>query len=467
MSASVEPAASAAERVGGSFRDPAAFVFTLDDEVYRQVNQAGRRDYDRLMTSGLYEKLTSAGDLIPHEEADLALALDERAYKVIRPRRVSFISYPYEWCFSQLKDAALLTLRVQNAAMRLGLSLKDATAYNVQFDRGRPVWIDTLSFEPLEEGAPWVAYRQFCEFFLAPLALMRYTDVRLHQLLRVYLDGVPIEIASRLLPWHTRFSIGLLMHVHLHARAARRAKDAPASAGQRRRMPKNALVGLIDSLDSAVRKLAWEPGGTEWGNYYDETNYTDRAFAHKREIVAAALDRLRPAGVWDLGANNGAFSRVAAERGIPVVSFDLDPSAVEQNYRQVVQKQEQTILPLIMDLTNPSAACGWAGRERESLMDRGPVDLALALALVHHLAIGHNVPFDRLAAFFASVARALVIEFVPKEDSQVQRMLSTRQDVFADYTADAFERAFAGPFRIEQAIPVTDSARTMYVMARR
>jgi ribosomal protein L11 methylase PrmA len=270
-----------------------------------------------------------------------------------------------------------------------------------------------------------------------------------------------------MLPWRTRLSMGLLMHIHLHARAGRRAKTAPAPGRGARRLPKNALAGLIDSLESTVRGLDWNPAGTVWGNYYDETNYSDSAFSHKREIVAAALDRLRPATVWDLGANNGTFSRIAAERGIPVVSFDLDPAAVEQNYRQMVQKQERTILPLVMDLTNPSAACGWAGRERESLMDRGPSDLVFALALVHHLAIGHNVPFDRLATFFASVARALVIEFVPKEDSQVQRMLATREDVFSDYSAAAFERAFGAPFRIEQATPVRDSKRTMYVMTRR
>ena len=199
---------SPAERVGGSFRDPAAFVFTRDGVLYRQVNLAGRAVYDALMASGLYEELTASRDLVRHAEVDPALAADDRAYRVLQPERVPLISYPYEWCFSQLKDAALLTLRLQRAAMKRGMSLKDATAYNVQFDAGRPVWIDTLSFEPLRVGAPWVAYRQFCEFYVAPLALMRHTDVRLHQLLRTFLDGVPVDLASRLLPGHTRLFQG-------------------------------------------------------------------------------------------------------------------------------------------------------------------------------------------------------------------------------------------------------------------
>ena len=416
------------------------------------------------MSSGLYTALAEAGDLIPHAEVDSALSPDGRAYRVLRPKKVRFISYPYEWCFSALKDAALLTLRLQKAAMRFGMSLKDATAYNVQFDDGRPVWIDTMSFEPLRAGAPWVAYKQFCEFFVAPLALMSCTDVRLHQLLRVFLDGVPVDTASRLLPFRTRVSSALALHLHLHARAGR---GAGQSRPRTQRLPERALEGLIDSLERTVKGLKWEPAGTTWGNYYDATNYSEAAFAHKRRIVDEALARLQPSVVWDLGANDGTFSRLAVDRGIQVLSFDVDPAAVEKNYRQMMERREKCLVPLVMDLTNPSPACGWAGQERESLEQRGPADVAFALALVHHLAIGHNVPFDRVAAFFASLARALVIEFVPKEDSQVQRMLATREDVFDDYTQNAFEEAFSRHFVIEEAHGVAESRRTMYVMRRR
>ena len=232
-------------------------------------------------------------------------------------------------------------------------------------------------------------------------------------------------------------------------------------------MPKHALQGLIDSLERTVQRLTWEPAGTVWGDYYEDTNYTEAAFAHKREAVTAALERLQPALVWDLGANDGTFSRLASDRGIRVAAFDVDPAAVEKNYQRMLASQERGITPLVMDLTNPSPACGWAGQERQSLMERGPADVALALALVHHLAIAHNVPFEHLAAFFASVARALVIEFVPKDDSQVQRMLATREDVFSDYTQEAFERAFASRFLIDEATPVNSSRRTLYVMRRR
>jgi len=460
---------SQAERVGGSFRDPAAFVFTRNGVLFRQINASGREMYDALMRSGLYDDLTAASDLVRHEEVDPALGGGE-AYRILKPERVAVISYPFEWCFSQLKDAALLTLRLQRAAMKRGMSLRDATPYNVQFEAGRPIWIDTLSFEPLRPDAPWVAYHQFCEMYVAPLALMAHTDVRLSQLLRTFLDGVPVDLASRLLPWRTRLSIGLGTHVHLHAAAGRRAAKSPTPGvkpGAGRRMAKHALEGFVDSLERTVKGLVWAPTGTVWGDYYDATNYTDEAFARKREVVSAALERLRPSLVWDLGANDGSFSRLASDRGVRVVAFDVDPAAVEKNYRRVKERQEQWILPLVMDLTNPSSGCGWAGQERQSLAERGPADVAMALALIHHLSIGHNIPFPHVAAFFASVARALIIEFVPKDDSQVQRMLATREDVFSDYSQDAFERAFGTRFHIEDATPVAGSRRTVYVMRRR
>ena len=452
-----------------SFRDPAGFVFTNQGELLRQINPVGRPDYDALMASGLYDKLVQAGDLVRHEEVDPALSPDGRASLVVRPERVAFVSYPYEWSFSQLKDAALLTLRLQKAAVEHGLSLKDATAYNVAYDQGRPRWIDTLSFERLTPGRPWIAYRQFCQFFLAPLAVMSYVDVRLLQLLRSHLDGMPLELASRLLPASTRLRPGILTHVHLQAAAERRVAEGAPRLEMRRSstMSATASAGILDSLERTVRGLGWRPAKTTWGDYYGATNYTDTAFAHKRDIVSEAIDRIGPRSIWDLGANDGTFSRLGSDRGIHTVAFDVDPVAVEKNYRRVVERGERQLLPLLLDLTNPSARSGWAHEERESFADRGPADLVLALAVVHHLAIAHNLPLPRIAEFFGRIARALVVEFVPKGDSQLQRMLATREDIFERYSRADFEAAFAAWFTIEQVIPVRDAERIMFVMKRR
>ena len=450
-------------QLSASFRDPSGFLFSRDEVLYRQVNRKYEREYTRLMESGLYEKLTKVGLLIPHTEVDQQAAEMETAFKVIQPERVPFISYPYEWSFGELKDAALATLSLQRRALKVGMSLKDASAYNIQFVRGKPTLIDTLSFEMYKEGEPWVAYRQFCQHFLAPLALMALKDVRLNQLLRVYIDGVPLDLASELLPWRTRLNFGLLTGIHLHASAQKRYADADVKA-RGGMMNKQAMIGLIDSLDATIRKLNWNPGGTEWGNYYSITNYSDAAFEHKKRLVREWSAQVKPCLVWDLGANNGVFSRLAGETGAYVASFDIDPAAVEQNYRQVKSEKTSNVLPLLLDLTNPSPSLGWNNQERDSFRRRGPADLVLALALIHHLAISNNVPLPQLADFFAGIGKWLVIEFVPKSDSQVQKLLVSREDIFPTYTRQGFETAFTQRFNICQAVDVQESERVLYLM---
>jgi hypothetical protein len=450
-------------QLSASFRDPSGFLFSRDGVLYRQVNLKYEQEYRQLMESGLYDKLVKAGLLIPHLEVEGTSAEPELAHKIIQPERVPFISYPYEWSFSQLKDAALATLSIQRRALKIGMSLKDASAYNIQFVRGKATLIDTLSFELYKEGQPWVAYRQFCQHFLAPLALMALRDVRLNQFLRVYIDGVPLDLASELLPSSTRFNFGLLTHIHLHAGAQKRYSGAEVKS-RAATMSKQAMTGLIDSLDSTVRKLEWKPGGTEWGNYYDITNYSDAAFEHKKQLVKEWSARLKPSLVWDLGANNGVFSRIAGEMGAFVVSSDIDPTAVEQNYRQVKGEKTENLLPLLVDLTNPSPSIGWANEERDSFGARGPADMALALALIHHLAISNNVPLLQVADFFAKIGKWLVIEFVPKADSQVQKLLVSREDIFPNYTREGFENAFRQRFRIAEAVNVRESERVLYLM---
>jgi hypothetical protein len=457
---------SRTEQLSASFRDPSGFLFSRDGVLYRQINQAYAEDYARLMDSGLYEKLLKAGLLVPHVESQQSAADPASAFKVIAPEQVPFISYPYEWSFSQLKDAALATLSIQKRALKLGMTLKDASAYNIQFLRGRATLIDTLSFEVYREGKPWDAYRQFCQHFLAPLALMSYRDVRLSQLLRVYIDGVPLDLASDLLPARTKFNFGLLTHIHIHAGAQKRYADKAVNT-RVAQMSQQAMTGLIESLESTVRKLAWKPAGTEWGDYYENTNYSDHAFEHKKQLVRAWAEERQPARVWDLGGNTGVFSREAAASGAQVISFDIDPAAVEQNYRTARKNKEQNVLPLVLDLTNPSPSLGWSNQERDSFTARGPVDMVLALAVIHHLAISNNVPLPQLAEFFAARTRWLVIEFVPKSDSQVQKLLASRRDIFTDYTRDGFEKAFSAKFRVEKAEAVQDSERTLYLMESR
>ena len=462
--------------LSASFRDPSGFLFKRDGIFYRQVNQLYAEEYTRLMDSGLYAKLVKAGLLVAHTESDTSKepgqvfgpADKQLGFKVLCPEVVPFISYPYEWSFGQLKDAALVTLSIQKRALKLGMSLKDASAYNIQFLKGKPTLIDTLSFETYKEGEPWVAYRQFCQHFLAPLALMAYRDVRLNQLLRVHIDGVPLDLASTLLPVRTRWNLGLASHIHLHASAQKRYANVVVSEARgTRKMSKDALFALIESLRGTIQKLEWKPAGTEWADYYRANNYTDTAFEHKKVLVGDWLTRIEAKTVWDLGANTGIFSRIAAETGAKVISSDIDPAAVEVNYRLVKENKEDKLLPLVLDLTNPSPAIGWNNQERDSFIQRGPADVILALALVHHLAISNNVPLSRVAEFFAACGQWLIVEFVPKTDSQVQKLLRSRVDIFSEYTQAGFKKAFGEWYTVKESSSVRDSDRSLYLMQRK
>ena len=481
------PSAAAAATDGAphaaSFRDPSGFVFVRDGIVYRQVQLAYREHFDRLVSSGLLGRLVDEGLLVDHAEAAGPPA-GPNAYKILRPTPIDVISYPYEWSFGQLKDAALLTLRVQNRALADGMTLKDATAYNVQYQRGRAIFIDTLSFEAYVEGRPWGAYRQFCQHFLAPLALMACVDVRLGRLLGVHLDGVPLDLASRMLPRRTWLRPGLAMHLHAHAAAQRRyeasslgrptlSRSAESTIRPRSHhapsVTREGLIGILESLARTITKLEWRPAGTEWADYVSTHRYTEQAQDDKRQLVKKWFEALIPVPerVIDLGANTGAYSRLIAASGATVVAVDGDPAAVERNYRRARTEAAGTILPLLVDLTNSGSGAGWNGTERGPLFERVSADFALCLALVHHLAIGNNLPFDRIAAWLSGIAPRLIIEFVPKHDEQVQRLLASRVDVFPEYDAAAFERAFGRYFATERRQNIAGSERTLYQMRRR
>lgn len=446
-----------------SFRDRSGFIFRDGEgRLCRQINSCYFDDYQALMESGLCSLLTEKQWLVAHEEAPFA---ESDLSRVIYPAELPFISYPYEWSFSMLKDAALLTLKIQREALAHGMSLKDATSYNVQFRGSHAVFIDTLSFERYEEGKPWIAYGQFCQHFLAPLALMSYRDIRLNSLMASHLDGIPLDMAVSLLPWRAKLRPGLLLHLWLHSKAVRRhqATNGSSSKPEKRGPGKQSLLRIVESLEGAIQSLRWDPKGTEWIDYYSDCTYTEAMRDSKAQWLKAALEQVQPTTVWDLGANTGLYSRIARDVGAIVLSLDIDPACVERNYLQAWAQKEERILPLCMDLTNPSAGRGWAHRERSSFTDRGPADAILALALIHHLALGNNLPLPMIAEWFASLGRHAVVEFVPKSDPQSQRLLQSREDIFSDYTAEAFEEAMSAHFRLVDQQEVPSSDRVLYL----
>lgn len=448
-----------------SFRDPAGYVYREDGVLLRHVTPVGAPDYDAFIASGLYDSLAKRGWITPHEE----VTPTHGAHRTLRPEVVPYVSYPYEWTFSQLRAAALLTLDIQLHALRHDLTLKDASAYNVQFVGRRPVFIDTLSFARYENGTPWVAYRQFCQHFLGPLALMAHRDARLGQLAARHLDGLPLDLVTALLPRRTLLKYGLFAHLHLHARSQARHHDVArqkATVAQPK-IPRGRLVALLHSLRSAVTGCVLPSRRTEWSHYYEDTNYSSEALAAKEARVRDLVRQVGPGIVHDVGGNTGRFSRVIASDGRYVVSHDIDIFAVERNVLETAQARQNNVLPLVLDLANPSPAIGLALTERPSALERMQGSTIVALALIHHLAIGQNIPLPRLADLFRTIARDLVIEFVPREDSQVRRMLATREDIFGDYRIETFEAAFGEHFQIVHKEPVPGTARTLFLMRTR
>lgn len=446
------------------------------------------------MSSGLYQKLTSAGLLVPHSEESLTLVTEPTtAYRVIAPKPIPFILYPYEWSFEQYRAAALATLSILREALDHGLTLKDASAFNIQFIGTSPVFIDTLSFAMYQEGAPWEAYKQFCQHFLAPLLLMGTCDSALGSLMQTHIDGIPLSLASKVLGFKTWLQFGTFTHIHMHARLLNKhssthavstevnTKLAKNNSSNRNtaRVSKTAFFGLIESLQNSINGIKISKQQTEWGEYYSDTNYTTKAFAHKESLVREFLHSIPTPNKLglDLGANNGHFSNIMAESFDYVVAADIDPIAVQKNFVSGQKlgshsahnndARSQTVLPALLNLTNPSPAIGFANTERPSFFERFNGQAVLALALIHHIVIGNNVPMHKTAQFFASIAPHLVIEFPEKSDSQVARLLACRQDIFSNYNRLAFEDAFAAFFHIRQSQNIEGTERWLYRMEKR
>lgn len=445
-------------------------MFRRDGVVLRQVNRAFGERWDDLNRSGVLTSLQGNGLLIGHAEVDPATAYAPPiAHAVLRPEQLEFVSYPYEWSFEQLKDAALVTLEAQSVAWKEGFTLRDASAYNVQFHDGRPILIDTLSLERAQPDAPWRAYRQFCEHFLAPLALMAHRDVRCGLMLREHIDGIPIDLAATLLPGRTRLNVGLATHIRAHATAQRRAAGSASGDDRHRSVRMGSLrhAALLDSLKRTVEKLTWRPAGTDWAAYEETTSYSEVATRSKEEIVRRLLSAAGGRVVFDLGANVGRFSAIAASLGRFVVAWDGDAGATDIHYRAVRKEGQASVLPLLTDLTNPSPGLGWAHAERRSFVDRSNSDVVLALALVHHLAIGRNIRLAMIADLFARLGPQVIVEFIPDTDPMAQRLLRARDDVLSGLAIDGFRSVFENRFEILDDLPIEDSPRRLLRMARR
>ena len=448
-----------------SFRDPAGFVLIHDGQLYRQVNRTYAPVFEQLMQSGFDQKLIAEGHLIPHEVVSPVPVADPEAAYWLKPERLPFISYPSEWSFDMLRDAALLTLQIQQQAIEAGWSLKDATPYNVQWKEGRPVFIDTLSFEPYQEK-PWVAYRQFCQQFLAPLLIMHYCKKHLPELYRAWPDGIPADLAPRLLPWRSRWSVHVALHIHLQARYARREAVATEKIIG---LSKARLQRLLLSLQTLIKSLKTPASDTEWASYYEEASQRGVYLEKKEALIRQWLEEAGPLrGAADLGANDGRFAEILGASSGYVIAADIDPACINRLYRRQQNKEaDPRLFPVVQDLALPSPNCGAADRERQSFQSRLRTDLILALALIHHLAIGRKMPFAMMAEWLAPMAPDLIIEFVPPEDEKAAQLLNRLEGLPPAYSQELFEASFSMLYNLYKKSPVDGSVRTLYWWKRK
>ncbi|HKB43216.1 MAG TPA: hypothetical protein VKC90_02465 [Chitinophagaceae bacterium] len=450
---------------GSSYRDPSGYIFLKEGIFFRQINLSFKENFDHFISSGCYSHLVKKGLLLEHSDESINLAADPDYYKIIRPEQLAYISYPYEWCFDMLKDAALLTLQLVKECLSFGIILKDATPYNIQWHRGRLIFIDTLSFEKYDSSKPWIAYHQFCESFLAPLLLMHYNKVPLHELMLAYPNGIPLHIAHVLLPWKSRLSFHTYLHIHLHSKIAMKAN------GKEKKkiiFSQKKLLNLISSLEMLVNSLKLKETKSTWLAYYDEAEQRKGYLHQKQKIIQQWLTEINSikTGV-DLGANEGEFSNLMADKGIDVIAVDFDSLVINRLYKKIKISKQKHILPLIADLSNPSPAIGVNNKERQSFIERAKVDITLALALIHHLTIGKNIPFSLMVEMFSEITDYLIIEFIPKEDEKIRLMLMYKTDIYKKYNEQEFSKEFEARFSILAKEKIADSGRTLFLMKKK
>ena len=450
-----------------SFRDPSGYIFVENDEIKRTINPIYFKQYNALTESGFYNSLFKNGLLIPHEE----LSNSEQEI-IIKAEKIPFITYPYEWSFNMYKEAALLTLRLQKYSLEKGFSLKDATAFNVTFHKGKAIFIDTLSFDFYLENSPWRAYKQFITHFFGPLLLAHYHGAQSLKLLSNFIDGIPVKMISSMLPTKTKLSPLLYSNIHLLAKLEDKHNEDYKGESKVAALSKKGQLNIIESLYNYIKKLELKEK-SEWGNYYDKTNYTDDAFVKKSDLINSWVNNIKPRSLIDIGGNDGTFVRKLKADIETTLVCDIDNNAVDFNHKTMKLNKEKAMLPFVLDVLNPSASIGLNNKERDSFLNRikdFTPDVTLALAVIHHMSLSGNVPFKASAKFFSSFSKYLIIEFPKRDDSWVQRLLSNKadfKDYFDFYNLENFEEAYSQYFQVEEKKTIETSKRVLFLLKRK
>jgi ribosomal protein L11 methylase PrmA len=458
----------------GSFRDPGGQVYEVDGRILRTVHEGRARDFDFVTSTGLLEHLATERLLLPFElvPVDSLNISNPTPRYVLETPKLPCISFPYEWSFSALKAAALLHLTIQLRALEVGVTLADASAYNIQFQGAQPVFIDHLSFRRYRPGELLAGHRQFCEQFVNPLLLRALLGIPHNAWYRGTQEGIPTGDLRKLLKWRHYRIWPVVTHVLLQDLFQRTASQAPSrlqepsfKAGT---FPVSSFQHMLETLLRWLTTLSPPKKDTSvWKNYATTCRYSSQDTQCKARFIRAFVDTVHPALLWDIGCNTGFYAETALEGGAGyVVGFDFDHGALEASFLRA-REQRLPFQVLFMDAANPSPSQGWNGQERESLQARASADAVLALALVHHLTIARNIPLEQVVTWLVGLAPRGVIEFVPKHDPMVQELLRLREDIFPEYTREQFLTLLREKADIIKMEPVLTSDRLLVWFQRR
>ena len=455
----------------GSFRDWSNRVVVAGEGIYRGLMAAALRDWEHLEGSNLFRQFSESEKLIPTRQLETApVALNQTTFAAwLEHKPVPFVSYPYEWPFSMLKDAALLQLDLLLAALDDGMTLKDGSPYNVQWFGSQPVFIDIPSFTRDGVDAPWSGYRQFCQLCLYPLLLTAYKQIPFHAWLKGSLEGIEPADANAFFSLTDLFRPGIFAHVSLQAKLSARYGDVNKDIKgevQKAGFNKELVRANVKRLRKLVSRLTWKRDTSTWSHYTDLSHYSDSDANAKKQFVTTVLEQRRRKLIWDLGCNTGTYSELAALHADYVVALDGDHLAVEHFYQRLKLKRQDNILPLVTNFSDPSPNRGWRCRERRALPSRGTPDLVICLALIHHLVISGNIPLSEIVSWLASLGEELIIEFVAKDDPMVRRLLINKHDQYADYDIQHFEGYLQRYFRICSQRPLGSGHRYLYYTQR-
>lgn len=453
----------------GSFRDRSARVFYVDGTVCRGLSRSAWEEWETLVRTSFFQKSLANGRIVETEVADSIeprdAGLPTQWAGVLRHRAIPFVAYPYEWCFGMLQDAALLQLELLGEALREGMTVKDASSFNLQWRGSRPVFIDVASFVRYRAGEPWAGYRQFCRLFLYPLLLQAYKQVPFQPWLRGRLDGIDADECRALMSVRDLLRPGVLTHVVLQSRLQRQygsnGHDVKRNL-KRAGFDQTLIAANVLGLHKLVRRLSWTPSETGWPEYVHQNSYDRMDAQAKEEFVERVLAGRHRSLVWDLGANTGRFSRMAEKYADYVVAADSDHACVERLYQTLKADGSLKVLPLVLDMTDPSPSLGWRGLERRAMLGRGRPDLILSLALVHHLVITSNIPLAEVVEWFREMGGEVVVEFPTRDDEMVKRLLRNKDQAYEDYRTEFFEACLANHFELCQRIVLPSGRRIIY-----